>query len=132
MEEALIQYLLGLSPLTALTSTRIYWLRIPQGQSALPTVVLQAITSQRAVRNDGPDGLVSDVVQFAVYGASLSSALAVKRVLIEELEGLVVTTGGVHFQGLFVETDRQAISEPPVPPELPGYVVDMTVWHRPN
>ncbi len=130
MEEALVAYLLGLAPLTALVSTRIYWMRRPQGQTALPTVVLQRISTDREVRNDGPDGLIRTTIQFNVYANDLNRALDVGRVLIPELEGASFIQGDVEFKAFFVDTERHAMAEPPMPPELPGLSIDMSVWYR--
>lgn len=132
MEEAIVAYLKNLSSLTALTANRIYWMQRPQGETALPTVVMQLISEGRELRNDGPDGLVEAAIQIDAYGSNLNQALDVSRVLVDELEGASFTQSGVTFQAVLVDTRRHALAETPMPPELKRVAMQMTFWHRMN
>jgi hypothetical protein len=72
-EEAVLARLLGISDLTALVSTRIYMLKLPQ-HPTLPAVRVQKIASVRDQHLRGPGHLYRTRVQVDAYAAESSGS----------------------------------------------------------
>lgn len=115
------------------TAGRIEWGSRPQN-TALPAIVLTKATPGREWTHDGPDALVSPLIQVDIYAASNAAAATLAAALQAELERSDrVTVGGWKFlpPGL-LENDRW-----PGPEDLPGggqaYRIsqDYRVWAHP-
>lgn len=115
------------------TGGRIEWGQAPQG-APLPYLVLTKATPGREWTHDGPDALVSPLIQIDVYAASNPNAASLAGALQAEMERLdAVTAGGWKFLPPgFLENDRW-----PGPEDLPGggkafrISQDYRVWARP-
>lgn len=105
MEEALIAKLLASVGVTALVSTRINWLRRPQGE-ALPSIVLQTISGIPDVHHGGRSGLVQSRVQVDCWGASYGSAKAVARAVENAVTAQRFTQGAIRFDVILVDGER--------------------------
>lgn len=88
----LINYLLAQAPITALVGQRIYRVKRPQGELALPAIVITRITGGYGHDLDGGDGTASPVFQLSVFAATNQSADAVAGALREAMQGFI---GGV-------------------------------------
>lgn len=102
MEETLIALLLATPALTALTGSRIYWLRFPQSGSARPYIVLQRIDGVQSYEMSGISDHVASRIQADVYAETYKSSKQVSRQLIATLSGF---SGGI-FQGIFIDSQR--------------------------
>ena len=131
MEQALIAYLLADGGLSALVSTRVYWARRPQEIDTLPAVVLFRIGGVRDTATDGATGLVESGVQADIYGETYGAAKEAAAALISALNAYSGTTGGVAFQGVFVdgERDDNDVESQADARRLFRTSVDLTVWH---
>lgn len=131
MEEALRAYLRADAALAALVSTRVEWLKRPQG-SALPSVTLQIASAPRSYTMGGRVALVGYLVQMDVWAASYTSMKAVSRALIVALDGLIEAP----FQAALIENERET-TEPQDGPDATGSTdfyrssLDVRVWHQP-
>lgn len=129
MEEALIARLLATTGVTALVSTRIYWVERPQAK-ALPSITLQVISPGRSYTFGGADGTADPRVQVDCWGRSYSEAKAVSRAVIDALEP-PASQDGIEFHKGFLD----AASDEPVE-DLPGggkvyrVSMDFFLWWR--
>lgn len=105
MEEGIIAKLLATSGVTALVATRVYPGRRPQA-SALPAIDLARISGAPLYSNDGETGLESARVEINCWGSSYSSAKTVARAVKDALSAFFGTVGGVNFQYILLEDER--------------------------
>jgi hypothetical protein len=132
MEESLAALLLAHAPLTALTSTRIHWLRAPQAV-ARPYVVLQSISGIPDVTHQGPSGLVAGRVQVDCYGDTYGSAKTVARAVTGRLSGYRGTPtppGTTVFDGIFKDAERDGYEDEASPDKLFRVSMDFIIWHK--
>ncbi len=94
LEQAIFNYLSSYAGLTALVSTRVYPVTLPQG-ATLPAVTFMRVSSRR-MRTFGSArmGRVARV-QLTVWAESYASRQAVAGQIIAALEGYDGTMGGV-------------------------------------
>lgn len=129
MEEALRDYLLDATAITALVGTRILWVRSPQG-AASPRIVLYRISGLRDMRMDGATGLISSRVQVDCLGASYLSAKSVARAVEARLSGYSGTRSGIVFQGCFLIGERDDFDDAETPDKLFRTSLDFNIWHK--
>ncbi len=72
-EQAVVERILDISAVTALVSTRVYMLRLPQ-HSTLPAIRVQVIDDPGAYHLRGPNYPVTSRVQVDVYAAESSGS----------------------------------------------------------
>lgn len=127
MEAALIAALLADPALTALVEQRINWNARPQGEG-LPAIVLTRVAGRRHYDMGQRIGLTETLVQFDVWAASLSSALAVKAALLAALDSLTAAP----FQRCFAESERDSFEPAEGPDEVHFHraSVDVRIWHH--
>lgn len=107
MEAALIAKLLASAGVTALVSTRINWLRRPQGE-ALPAIVLHRIDGTPDVHHGGASGLVVSRVQVDIWAASYGSAKAIARAVETAIAAQTFTQGAVRFDVILIADERDS------------------------
>jgi hypothetical protein len=107
MEAAFIARLLATAGVTALVSTRINWLRRPQG-SALPCIVLHRIDGTPDVTHGGRSGLVVSRVQVDCWGASYGSAKAIARAVETAITAQTFTQGATRFDVILIADERDS------------------------
>lgn len=107
MEAALIAKLLATAGVTALVSTRINWLRRPQGE-ALPAIVLHRIDGTPDVTHGGASGLVVSRVQVDCWGASFGSAKAIARAVQTAITAQTFTQGATRFDVILIADERDS------------------------
>ena len=87
MEEQLRAILLASSGVTALApAARINWGTHPQG-AGLPAVVLNTISDNEGLTQQGPDGLFEGRVQIDAYAATYEAAKQLSRAVRAVLHG---------------------------------------------
>lgn len=130
MEEALVSLLLADASLAALVSTRIYWGKRPQDVSTLPAVILSRVYGGRDYAMSGATGLVESRVQCDCYGASYGATKATARALMTAVNAYSATTGGVHFQRISIDGERDTNETESA---ASGYLfrtsIDLLIWH---
>jgi hypothetical protein len=103
MKSELVAYLLATAGLSALVSTRIDWLKRPQGES-LPAITLQTASAPRDYTMQGRVGLVGYLIQMDVWGSTYKQTQDVLAALIPALDEL----DEAPFQGAFIENERES------------------------
>jgi hypothetical protein len=88
----LITFLKAITGMSALVSSRIYWLDMPSGTS-LPYVVVQQVAGLVDIAHDGSSGLQMGRFQVDCYGATWADAAAVRDLIEGALKGYKGTFG---------------------------------------
>lgn len=107
LEAAIYAHLMADGDVTALISTRLYPLTIPQ-DIALPAAAYQRVSGPRWEAHTAPVGYASARVQFTCQAESYSAAKGLKEEIRKSLEGYRGTmggTGGVKVHGVFVRSE---------------------------
>lgn len=86
IEKTIYSELIAAPALTALISTRVYPLVLPEG-CARPAIVIQKISTDGFNSLDGANDLEYPRFQFSCYGESYSSAVSVALQLKEAVKG---------------------------------------------
>lgn len=130
LDEGLIAYLKAYSGLSALISTRVYLMFIPQA-ATLPCVTVTRISTARNLTMDS-SGSIGDLVharfQFDAWAATYASAKAIIDQVRAALNGHVGTTGtGVTIRAALVDSEA-----PSYDPETALYRCqsDYFIWHE--
>ena len=105
MEEAIRTHLLATAGVTALVSQRVYCGARPQGGD-LPDIVINRISGAPVYTDDGNSGLSSARIQVDCYGATYAAAKGVAGAVFNSLSDFVGTSGGVTFQNILLEAER--------------------------
>lgn len=131
IEEGLVYKLANTAGITALVSTRVYNLRIPQG-ATLPCITITRISTPRLHTHDtsGSAGTAYPRIQIDAWGVTHSSVKAITNAVRAALEGYkgTITSGAdtVTVQGAL--TDDETI-EFDSETELYRSRTDWIVWH---
>jgi hypothetical protein len=105
MMEGLIARLLGTSGVTALVGNRVSPGRRPQA-GPLPDIVLTTISGAPVYSDQGEHGLASARVQIDCWGRTYTEAKAVARAVKASISAFVGSAGGVTFQYILRDTER--------------------------
>jgi len=105
VEAALLAKLLGTSGVTSFVSTRINWLRRPQGET-LPGIVLTRVSGTPDVPHSGPSGLVESRVQADCWAASYKTAKSIARAIEAAVTAQTFTQGAVRFDVILLDSER--------------------------
>ena len=127
MEAALITKMLATAGVTALSETRINWLRRPQGEG-LPAIVLHRIDGAPDYHTEGPSGLVESRVQVDCWGASYSAAKALARAVDTALSGQAFVQGAIRFDVILIVDERDSTFDE-APDTLFRTSLDLMVHH---
>lgn len=114
MEAALLARLLATAGVTALVSTRINWLRRPQGE-ALPAIVLHRIDGAPDVHHGGASGLVVSRVQVDCWAESYGSAKAIARAVETAVTAQTFTQGATRFDVILIADERDSTFDETTP-----------------
>ena len=120
IEQTLVAYLVTVPALTALVSSRVYPLVLPQN-AALPAIAYQRISGPREHSHSGPSGLAHPRIQLACWAATYAEAKAVAAALRQGIDG-----NRTFCQACFVESD---IDDYEPETKLWRVIVDAVVWH---
>lgn len=105
MEEGIIARLLATSGVTALVSARVYPGRRPQA-SPLPAIDVSSIGGAPIYTDDGESGLASARIEVNCWGETYTSAKTVARAVKASLSAFVGTAGGITFQNVLLDAER--------------------------
>jgi len=106
-------------------SDRIYPFQAPQAPK-LPIAVYNLMRSDRELKNDGPDRIVSSRVQIDVYAATDYEALDVGKAVRELLHGYSGLWGDTRIQGIRAEGDQMFVESDP---KQFRFSFDCLIWH---
>ena len=128
IEEALYAYLSSHAGLTALVSTRIYPLVMPQN-ATLPAVTFSKISGPRAHAMQQDAGLAYPRFQVSCWGGTYKQAKEVAgqvRAALQDYTGTMGGAGGVVVSGVFLE-DENDLYEPGT--QAYHIAIDFIIWH---
>lgn len=132
MQEAFRALLLADGGIAAVVDSdprRIAWGMRPRG-TALPAVALHLIDGIPDYAMEGPSGLEQARVQADCWGNTYASATLLSRAVKSVLSGLSATQDGIHFQGVFIDSERDLQDEgTDAEDELFRVSIDFQVWH---
>jgi hypothetical protein len=126
IEEGIVTFLKSDAPLTAVIGSRVYPMRLPQGET-LPAVTYQRISSPPRSSHDGASTLKNPRFQFKSWGETYADARTVADLLKAALDGYVGLMGTVAVQNTIIMNDLDYND-----PQTETYqgVVDAIIWHR--
>ncbi len=130
MIEALISRLKATSAVTDLVDQRIYPGRRQQA-AEYPAISLVLISGAPVYTDDGEAGLENSRVQIDCWGLSYTSAKLAARAVRESLSAFVGTAGGVVFQYILLDAERDFNESGGNAAEYPFRTqLDFNVWHE--
>jgi Protein of unknown function (DUF3168) len=129
MEEAIIARLIADAGVSAIT-TRVHPGSVPQG-AALPAIVFNLIDGAPTYTDDGETGLASSRVQIDCWAASYPQAKRLARAVKASLSAFVGTSGGIAFQYILLDTERDLREAGINADDYPFRTsLDFIVWHE--
>lgn len=130
MEKDLIAYMLTLTGITTLCSSRIYPISRPQGDS-LPALVVQRISGSPEYADDGEVGLEFGRIQVRAWGETYGAAKDLIAAVIDNLSAVAdVTQGSTTFRQIHVDVirDDPRTGGNNTSEYLFSSSVDLTIW----
>lgn len=130
MEEAFLEYLVatGSPVLARLPAASVSWGLNAQA-TPLPRIALTKVGGTPVSADDGDSGLKETRVQVDCFASSFLGATQVARSVEERLSGISVTTGGIEFQGIYLDSERSDVDRDDTG-ETHLISLDLMVWHR--
>ncbi len=126
IEEALVEYLGDLTPITNLVASRIYPLRAPQG-TLEPYIVYQRISTVRSHSHSGSSHHTRARMQFSIVTKTYADARAISAAVRNALDGVKVNMGeeAIPTDSFIENEDDEWIEDSEV------YVtrMDAMIWH---
>ena len=104
VEDGLFSYLSTDSGITALVSTRVYPLRMPQN-ATLPAVTFTRISGPRSHALSGPTGCGMARIQIDAWATTYASAKAVIDTVRSALDGYSGTAGSETIKSSLLQTE---------------------------
>ena len=95
IESALMTKLNAIAGVTALVSTKIYFVKAPQDVTA-PYLVIQKISAPRSHSYEGADGLVTSRWQFTAFATTYKSVKDIGDAIRAGLDGFTGLFGAVR------------------------------------
>lgn len=127
-EAALFALVSGDAEIAALVEKRIYpGNELPQGDK-YPAVSFFLIDATEDEALDGPDGLFDARVQFTVLASDQDAAIAVRRALMDLLDGYQGTVEGFEVIHIHFESVRGIPYDAPT--KSVGFQIDFMIDHR--
>jgi len=126
IEEGLYSRLQAVAGVTALVSTRVYPLLVPQ-EASLPAIAYQRISGPRETAHDGPSGLAFARMQVTCIGSSYSSAKGVSEAVRAALDGQSGTWGSTVVGACFLDDESDIWS---TVFEKPVVRADYLIWYQ--
>lgn len=129
IEEALFKHLKAHAGLSALVSSRIYPMVMPQ-KTSMPAVTFQRISTPREYTHGGYSGLAHPLFQISCWGEKYKDTRAVAeqvRLALQAYVGTMGGTGGVEVQASFQENEID-FYDPGA--NLYHVPVDFRIWHK--
>ncbi len=118
----------------ALISTRLYPKVVPEHvEPVYPLAIYGVEDEERTCTYTGSTGLNSSRVVIACYATTETSAKALRRAVLDDLDNESGTWGGIVVQGAFFETENEIPSRDPTTGEeslLFGCELEFLVWYE--
>ena len=130
IEEALYTYLSTHAGLSALVSTRVYPVVMPQG-CTLPAVTYQKIDGPRVHAMGSDAGLAHPRFQVSCWGSTYKSTKDVAaqvRAALQDYTGTMGGAGGVSVGGVFLD-DENDLFDDAAGTGVYHVALDFIVWH---
>jgi hypothetical protein len=118
-------FLLANGAVAALVSTRVYPIKIPQGEKNA-SLVYNEISGQGDHHMQGASGLVSVRMQIGAWAQTADAAHALFLTTKYALDGYGGLMGSVDVQGVFIESWRDIDD---TTANLRGKVADYIIWY---
>lgn len=135
LEEGIYARLAAFAALTALVpAARITPAPLPEGQ-LLPAVTFQKLDGPRVAAMGDDPGLSYPRIQVTCYAkdasgkSRLGNALDVAKQVRAALQRFRGTAGGVVFQDIYLEDERDLGDEGELSP-MRAYAIDFVAWHQ--
>jgi hypothetical protein len=128
IEEAVYSRLSGYAAVSALISTRLYPLVIPQDVS-LPAIAYQKIDSTKTANHAGASQLARSRFQFTCQAETYSDAKALAEAVRHCWEGYRGTVATVRIDGTLIDNDQDGYNEPLSLVIQPSVRMDVIIWH---
>jgi len=126
IEEGLYSKLAADSGVSALVSTRIYPLLVPQDAS-LPAIAYQRISGPRDHAHDGATGLALARVQVTCLGSSYDETKDVSEAVRAAIDGGAGTWGSTTVGACLLENERD---EWATPFDKSTVQMDFMIWYQ--
>ena len=123
--KALYTYLQTQADLTALVSTRMYPVRLPQ-KPTLPALVITKIAKPREYSHSGDSNLANPTYQFDCWAKTHQDAVALQAKLDLALTAFKGTMGDTDVGGTFI---TNVIDDEEPDTALYRQIVDVEFWH---
>lgn len=132
MLQSLTSLILSSSSVTSLVpSENIVWKKL-HARDSWPRIVLHTVSSTPQYHMTGPSGLSVTRVQADCLGETYSSARAVAQALETLLSSYYGTYGTTKFDGIFIDSVRDALEDDDTPDTIFGVSIDLMIWHKEN
>ena len=134
LREAIYNELVGVSDITDITSTRIYWIKMPQDVE-YPAIVFETLpTSEGRLHLMGADSaLVMETLRVTVWGEeqnilNMESVAGYIKTELSRFSGVAGGDGGVTIDQIFLDTNQALIYEA----GAGAYSIpqEFTVWYQ--
>lgn len=110
----LYTYLQSKTAITAVVSTRVYPLNLPQtGTTIYPCIVYQTISQRRTYSHGGDCQLCFERVTFNCFASTYKAAKDLAELIRLAISGYRGTWGSTTIQSCFSEGDRDAMTDSP-------------------
>ena len=123
---ALYTYLQTQAGLTALVSTRMYPVRLPQ-KPTLPALVITKIAKPREYSHSGDSNLANPTYQFDCWAKTHEGAVALQAKLDLALTGFKGTMDTTDVGATFI---KNVIDDEEPDTALYRQIVDVEFWHK--
>ncbi len=130
-EAAIVAILKATAAVTAIVSSRIYAVDLPQNPT-LPAIVYSRISGMRVSSMTGASGLARPRYQIDVFAYDYTTAKNLVRQVQLALEGKRGTYGGVNVQGILFDGDHDMNDdeEENLVSDQHRVMMEFTVWHN--
>lgn len=133
LREAVYNALSGDSDLTGLVSTRIYWVKMPQGV-IYPAVTFETLPTSGRIHLMGVDSaLAMETLRVTVWGEpknfiNMETAAGYIKTLLQDHMGTLGGGGGISVDRIFLETNQASIFNAGV--GVYQIAQDFEVWYQ--
>lgn len=114
LREAAHNALSGDSDLTGVVSSRIYWVKMPQGV-IYPAVTFETLPASGRIHLMGADSaLVMETLRVVVWGepknlSNMDTAAGYIKTLLQDHMGTLGGDGGISVDRIFLETNQESL-----------------------
>lgn len=131
LEADLYNFLSNEASITALVSTRIFPVRVPQAQTTKPCITYTRISGQRIRDFDGEVGIENPRIQIDCWANTFASAFSVADAVRLKLDGKRGNINSNFLYGCYLDDERHSFVTPKDASDKGVYriSVDYIFWH---